>query len=471
MLIPVILSGGAGTRLWPVSRQAHPKPFMRLVDGESLAEKTLDRALQATGARSTLTVTARDYFFLTRDIYNQRAPDLDHDFILEPLARNTAPAIALAAFRVRDRFGPDTRMLVLPADHLVRDQKAFDRAVAAADSLARQDYLVCLGIQPTHPETGYGYIRCGVALGESGCSVRAFVEKPDLETARGYVASGEYLWNAGMFCFRADTLLAALKAHAPEIHSEAEALWVRANADQGPVAFSPEDFATLPADSIDYAVMERAENRAVVPCDIGWSDIGSWRSISELYETDGSGNRVSGQAVLVDTRNSFVQSAHRVVAAVGVENLLIVDTDDAVLVASRDRDQEVKAVVEHLRGQGHQAAMHHRTVHRPWGRYTELEEADDCRVRRLEVRPGGVLSRQLHRRRSEHWTVLSGVARVELDEQVRELQAGATVVVAPGQVHRLENTGSQSLHLVEIQTGEYLGDDDVERFEDYYGSG
>lgn len=469
MLIPVILSGGAGTRLWPVSRQAHPKPFMRLLDGESLAEKTLMRALKATGSEITLTVTARDYFFLTRDIYQQRAGDREHVFLLEPVPRNTAPAIALAAHWVQDRFGPDACMLVLPADHLVRDEQAFSQSVAAALTLAREGRLVCLGIQPTHPETGYGYIRQGDALGEAGFEVSAFVEKPDLETARSYVESGEYLWNAGMFCFRASTLLETMSSCAPEIHAGVDALWADSNGSTNPVEFAPKAFEALPSDSIDYAVMERAGNRAVVPCDLGWSDIGSWKSISELYETDASGNRISGQAVLVDTRDCFVQSSQRVVAAVGVENLLIVDTDDAVLVASRDRDQEVKAVVEHLRKADHESVVHHKTVHRPWGSYTVLEDADDCKVKRLVIKPGGILSLQRHQRRSEHWTVLSGQARVRIDDREFTLEPNESTYISAGQVHRLENQGEVEVQLIEVQTGSYFGEDDIERLEDVYG--
>jgi len=468
VIVPVILSGGAGTRLWPVSRQAHPKPFMRLVDGESLAEKTIARAIEATGCDHTITVTSRDYFFMTRDIYREKAPGAEHEFLLEPVSRNTAPAIALAALRVRDQFGPETCMLVMPADHMVRDQAAFNQAVEHARSLAERKYLVCLGIQPTHPETGYGYIRRGEALGGEGYEASAFVEKPDLETARSYVESGDYLWNAGMFCFRADCLLEALKACSPEIHRRAQEVWSEVADPTGNVEFPLESFERMPSDSIDYAVMERAGNRAVVPCDIGWSDIGSWKSISELYETDQAGNQISGQAVLIDTHNSFIQSGHRVVAAVGVDNLLIVDTDDAILVASRDRDQEVKAVVEHLRKRDHESAIQHRTVHRPWGTQTVLEETDTCRVKHLVVRPGGILGLQRHGRRSEHWTVITGRAEVRIEDREFELGPEQTTSIAPGQVHRLENPADEDLHIIEVQTGNYFGEDDIERLEDIY---
>lgn len=470
MMIPVILSGGAGTRLWPVSRQAHPKPFMRLADGESLAEKTLKRARAVADAERTLTVTARDYYFLTRDLYQQVDSAGRHDFLLEPEPRNTAPAITLAGLWARDTLGPETTLLVLPADHLVHDETAFAAAVGRARRLADQGYLVCLGIHPTHPETGFGYIHAGRVLGEDGLAVDAFVEKPDLDTAKRYVAAGDYLWNAGMFCFRADTLLAAVSTWAPDIMRAAERVWAATGRpDSGPVELDAGTFGELRSESIDYAVMERAERRAVVSCDFGWNDIGSWQAISELYETDGSGNRVQGQVVLVDTRETFIQGGERLVAAVGVDNLVIVDTGDAVLVAARDRAQEVKSVVEHLRKTDHDSAVYHRTVHRPWGRYTVLEDADDCKVKRLVVKPGGVLSLQRHRHRSEHWTVVSGRAGVRVGDEEYTLEANQSTYIPAGNLHRLENHGDEDVHIIETQTGSYFGEDDIERLEDVYG--
>lgn len=469
MLIPVVLSGGAGTRLWPVSRRAHPKPFMRLADGETLAGSTIRRAMKVADAGASLTVTGRDYYFLTRDLYREAAPESEHHFLLEPAGRNTAPAIAAAAHWVQDRFGPDALMLVLPADHLIRDDDAFGAAVSAAAELASDDWLTCLGINPTHAETGFGYIRAGAALGAAGLVIDAFVEKPDLETARRYYESGSYLWNGGMFCFKASAVLRALAEHAPDIAEGVAAVWSATEREAEPVELNAEGFARVRADSIDFAVMEKAPRRAVVPVSCGWSDIGSWQAISELYESDALGNRVSGEAVLIDARNTFVQSEDRLVAAVGVDNLVIVDTADAVLVASRDRAQEVKAVVDELIQAGHASATYHRTVHRPWGSYTVLEDAADCKVKRLVVRPGGVLSLQRHSHRNEHWSVISGRATVRIDEREFVLGPGDTTRIAATQLHRLENRGEEQVHIIEVQTGDYFGEDDIERLEDIYG--
>lgn len=469
MLIPVVLSGGAGTRLWPVSRRAHPKPFMRLADGATLAGSTIERALKVTHGDITLTVTGRDYYFMTRDLYREVAPAARHHFLLEPAGRNTASAIALAALWVAERFGPDALMLVLPADHLVRDLAAFDQAVRQASELARAGWLVCLGINPTHAETGYGYIRAGADLDHGGGVIDAFVEKPDAVTARRYYESGKYLWNGGMFCFQAKTVLAALEKHAGDIHAASERTWQATDREAEPIELDSDCFAAVRADSIDFAIMEKAERRAVVPVSCGWSDIGSWQAISELYESDAVGNRVRGEAILVDTRNTFVQGEGRLVAAVGVDNLVIVDTGDAVLVASRDRAQEVKAVVEELLSAGHASATYHRTVHRPWGSYTVLEDATDCKVKRLVVKPGGVLSLQRHQHRNEVWTVISGAATVRIDDGENLLRPGQVAQIRAGQLHRLENRGGEDVHIIEVQTGTYFGEDDIERLEDIYG--
>jgi mannose-1-phosphate guanylyltransferase/mannose-6-phosphate isomerase len=468
-LIPVILSGGAGTRLWPVSRRAHPKPFMRLADGQTLAESTVARASRVATENQTLTVTGRDYYFLTRDLYQKRQPEAEHHFLLEPSGRNTAPAIAAAALWVEQRFGQDACLLVLPADHLVRDINAFEAAVAEAHALASQGWLTCLGIQPTHPETGFGYIRAGAPLSDQAQAIEAFVEKPDLDTARRYYESGHYLWNGGMFCLQARSILEALDQHAPDILAQVRATWAASATDKDPLELEASSFAQVRSDSIDFAVMEKHDRRAVVPVACGWSDIGSWQAISELYETDALGNRVQGEGVLVDSRNTFVQGEKRLIAAVGVDNLVIVDTGDAVLVASRSRAQEVKAVVDELTRQNHESAVYHRTVHRPWGSYTVLEDGDDCKVKRLVVRPGGVLSLQRHEKRSEHWTVVGGTARVRVDDREFDLGAGQTVEVPVGSLHRLENRTQSPVEIIEVQTGSYFGEDDIERLEDIYG--
>ena len=470
-LIPVILSGGSGTRLWPVSRRAHPKPFMKLVDGESLAEKTFRRALAVADGGSVLTVTSRDYYFYTRDLYDDLAgADHDHPFLLEPVGRNTAPAIALAAHFLADRLGPDVRMLVLPADHLIRDQEQFQAAVRQAAVLAERGYLVTFGIHPTHPETGYGYIRRGARIEDSGGHrVAAFVEKPDLETASAYVDSGDYTWNSGMFCFSAGTFLEALGKHAPGIGDAVRVCWEGMDQSRRPLEIPLDLFSACPADSIDYAVMEKADNCAVVGGQFGWSDIGSWKALSELYESDASGNRIQGKAVLVETRDCFIQGDRRLVAAVGVNDLVIVDTGDAVLVADRDRAQDVKEVVNQLSELQDQAAEFHQTVYRPWGSYCILEDADDCKVKRLVVKPGQVLSLQMHQRRAEHWTVIRGIAKVRIDDSEFLLRPNESTYIPAQTRHRLENPGSEDVHLIEVQTGDYFGEDDIVRFEDIYG--
>lgn len=472
MLVPVILSGGAGTRLWPVSRSAYPKPFMRMGDGESLLKKTLARALRCADGGAVLTVTGRDYYFLTRDEYAQHeGADLDKlPFLLEPAGRNTAPAVVLAALHAREHVGPDATLLVLPADHLIRDLDAFLADARRAEALAQDGWLVTFGIRPTHPETGFGYIRMGDAIdGREGRQVAAFVEKPDMQTAESYVASGDYAWNSGMFCFRADALLAVAAQACPDVLAAAEACHAHATGHESPVEFAREAFLAQPDISIDYAIMERAPKVAVVPATFDWSDIGSWKAMSDLDEADGDGNRVRGQAILVESSNCYIQSDARMVAAVGVNDLVIVDTGDAVLVSHRERAQQVKLVVERLRATNHAAASVHQTVHRPWGSYTVLEDGADCKVKRLTVKPGHVLSLQLHHRRSEHWTVVEGTAKVRVGEREFLLNRNESTYIPMDTVHRLENPTATDIHLIEVQCGDYFGEDDIVRLEDRYG--
>lgn len=472
MLIPVILSGGAGTRLWPVSRQAYPKPFMTLADGETLLGKTLRRALAVADAGApVLTVTGRDYYFLTRDAYAAQ-PGIDGHvlpFLLEPTGRNTAPALLAAAVLVADRHGADSLLLVLPADHLIRDIEAFAEAVARARRLAADGYLVTFGVRPLHPETGYGYVRRGAAIGEDGFEVEAFVEKPDLATAQRYLDSGDYDWNSGMFCFSAGALIAAAEAVAPDLLAGVRASLSGAEGTQSPVELSRDAFAALPDISIDYAIMEKAARRAVVPAAFDWSDIGSWKAISGLEAADGSGNRVRGNAVLVDAQDCYVQADKRLVAVVGVKDLVVVDTGDAVLISDSERTQDVKKVVEQLRGDSHEAATFHQTVHRPWGSFTVLEDAPDCKVKRLVVKPGQVLSLQKHYRRSEHWTVVHGTAKVRVGDREFLLERNQSTYIPIDTLHRLENPTDRDIALIEVQCGDYFGEDDIVRLEDVYG--
>jgi len=406
-IIPTILGGGAGSRLWPVSRELHPKPFIRLADGQSLLQKAYLRGIQIPGVTEVLTVTNRDLFFKTEDEYREVGKvgtnKVSNAFILEPFGRNTAAAIATAAIQVAKAHGENALLLVLAADHLIADQAAFAQAVQKAAELAVAGKLVAFGIQPETPETGYGYIEA------DGNTVLRFVEKPTLEKAQDYLASGRFLWNSGMFCFAAGTMLQQLARHCPQILSATEACLAQSHASQGAdfslLELDPDSFGAVPEDSIDYAVMEKSADVAVVPCNIGWSDIGSWTALGDLAPSDTQGNRVQGKALLHNTRNCTIHSNDRLVGAVGVENLIIIDTPDALLVASKACAQDVKHLYVELKAKGHEAHKLHRTVHRPWGTYTVLEEGNGFKIKRIEVKPGASLSLQMHHHRSEHWVV------------------------------------------------------------------
>jgi len=444
---------------------------MKLADGESLAEKTFRRALAVAGSAPVLTVTSRDHFFYTRDLYDRvSGRGHQHPFMLEPIGRNTAPAIALAAMYLEDLSGPDAKLLILPADHLVREEERFRAAVAEAETLADRGYLVAFGVHPTHAETGYGYIRRGRKIENSaGFEIAAFVEKPDLQTATDYLQSAEYDWNSGMFCFSSRTYLGALQKYAPEIHEAARLCWKEIDRLRQPMEIPQELFSRCPSISVDYAVMEKAENAAVVAAAFSWSDIGTWKAISELHESDEAGNRILGKAVMIESRDCYVQGEKRLVAAVGVNNLVIVDTGDALLVADRDRAQEVKQVVTQLTELAHDTVEFHQTVYRPWGSYSILEDAPDCKVKRLVVKPGQVLSLQSHSKRAEHWTVVRGTAKVRLGDKEFLLATNESTYIPAGTLHRLENACSEDLHLIEVQTGRYFGEDDIVRYEDIYG--
>ncbi|MNJ96141.1 Alginate biosynthesis protein AlgA [compost metagenome] len=475
MLLPIILSGGAGSRLWPVSREALPKPFIALPDGETLLQKTLKRALALPGVEHVLTVTNRDYYFLTRDEYESNAAkgnsrNIVHDYLLEPLGRNTAPAIAAAALHAARKHGEDVILLVLPADHLIKDQASFAQAVSHAQELALQGYLVTFGIKPTAPETGYGYIESGEILkGSQGCKVVRFVEKPNLATAKDYLSSGRFTWNSGMFCFTAGTMLAALRDCAPEVLAAVEQTFAATALDKDPMVLDAAAFAGAPDISIDYAVMEKADKVAVVPVSFDWSDIGSWSALAELVAPDERGNRASCETVLVDADNCFIQSDSRMIAAVGVDDLFIVDTPDALLIAHNSRAQDVKSVVAQLKLLSHATVQHHRTTHRPWGTYTVLEEGEGFKLKRIVVKPGASLSLQMHHHRSEHWVVVSGTAKVINGEHDILVQRNESTYIPAGTAHRLTNPGVVDCIMIEVQTGDYLGEDDIVRLEDRYG--
>lgn len=471
-IIPVILSGGAGTRLWPVSRKAYPKPFMQLSDGRSLADLTFERALKLATDDTVLTVTSRDYYFLCKDIYKKN-PQANMDkqyYLLEPVGRNTAPAIALAALQTQQLYGDKAIMVVMPSDHLIKDEDLFVETVEAAAEQADAGYLTTFGIYPTAPETGYGYIKAGPSLDQQGVAeIAEFVEKPDLNTAQQYLASGDYSWNSGMFCFQVGALLSAFEKTAPEVLSAAKTCFENADTQQQQIEFDADLFKQLPDISIDYAVMEKADKRAVIDSRFDWNDIGSWNAMAGLLDSDESGNRIEGKAVTVDAKNNYIRAGDRLVAVVGADDLMVVDTTDAVLIAHKNKSQGVKDVVQFLKAKAHDAAIYHTTVHRPWGSYTILEDEDDCKVKRLVVKPGQVLSLQKHYKRSEHWTVVTGTAKVRVGDDEFMLNENESVHIPVETLHRLENTTDTDIALIEVQCGSYFGEDDIVRYEDIYG--
>ncbi|MDN0076838.1 mannose-1-phosphate guanylyltransferase/mannose-6-phosphate isomerase [Crenobacter sp. SG2303] len=467
-LIPTILCGGAGSRLWPVSREQHPKPFIRLSDGQSLLQKAFLRGFELPGTSEVLTVTNRDLFFKTEDEFREvNTKKLPTSFVLEPFGRNTAAAVASAALQIQRRHGDDAVMLVLAADHLIADQQAFAMAVTKAVELADTGKLVTFGIRPDAPETGYGYIEA------DGNQVIRFVEKPSLEAAQNYLATGRFLWNSGMFCFSAGALIAEMKKHCPTVLQAVERCIDASRLAVGKgfiqLELEADSFVDVPDISIDYAVMEKSSNVAVVPCDIGWSDIGSWAALGGIGATDAVGNCVEGDAVLHDVSNCYIKSEDRLIGAVGIDNLVIIDTPDALLVANKDRAQDVKQIYAGLKAQGHEAYRLHRTVHRPWGTYTVLEEGDRFKIKRIVVKPGASLSLQMHHHRSEHWIVVSGAARVINGDKELFVSTNESTYIPAGHQHRLENPGVIDLVMIEVQSGEYLGEDDIVRFQDNYG--
>lgn len=467
-LIPTILCGGAGSRLWPVSRELHPKPFIRLSDGQSLLQKAFLRGMLLPDVTEILTVTNRELFFKTEDEFRTvNTAKIATSFILEPFGRNTAAAIASAALQINQKYGQDAIMLVLAADHLIADQIAFAQAVSQAAELALAGKLVTFGIQPDAPETGYGYIEA------DGNTVLRFVEKPTLEKAQEYLASGQFLWNSGMFCFTADTMLQQMEQHSPQILAATKACIAQSRSAGGngftQLELDPDTFGGVPDDSIDYAVMEKSDQVAVVPCNIGWSDIGSWTALGNLAEPDANGNRIQGDTLLHNTLNCTIHSNDRLIGTVGVENLIIIDTPDAVLVADKSCAQDVKHIYSKLKAIGHEAHKLHRTAHRPWGTYTVLEEGNGFKIKRIEVKPGASLSLQMHHHRSEHWVVVSGMAKVINGDQELFVNTNESTYIPAGHKHRLENPGLLNLVMIEVQSGGYLGEDDIVRFDDKYG--
>ena len=468
MLHPVVLSGGSGTRLWPLSRQNQPKQFLSLIGERSLFQETILRADALPGARPPVTVCSEDHRFMVGEQL-QAIGVASGGILLEPVARNTAPAIALAALHVLAR-DPDATVLVLPADHLIEDEAAFRDAVATALRLGDGQWLVAFGIRPDYAETGYGYILRGDALDEGGYTIGRFVEKPDLAAAERYLAEGRYAWNSGMFLFKAQRYLDELGQFAPAILAAARAAYAAASWDLDFIRVDSGAFAASPGESIDYAVMEKTDRAAVVPVSCGWSDIGSWSSLWSVAERDVDGNYHEGDVISIDTRGSLVRASdRRMIATIGVEDLVIIDTADATLVARKDRVQDVKLVVDQPKAAGRQEHLFHRKVYRPWGSYDSIGVGERFQVKKIVVKPGAALSLQQHARRAEHWVVVSGTAEVTCDDRVFDLHENQSTYIPLGSVHRLRNRGSEHVELIEVQSGSYLGEDDIERFEDVYG--
>ncbi|HUH56710.1 MAG TPA: mannose-1-phosphate guanylyltransferase/mannose-6-phosphate isomerase [Rhodanobacter sp.] len=467
MLIPLILSGGSGTRLWPVSRKNLPKQFLALAGQGTLFQQAIARTRQLPQVAAPIVVASDDHRFLAADQLLESGID-DATIVLEPLARNTAPAIALGALQAIDRDA-DAVLLVLPADHLIGDTDAFAAAVEKALPLAEQGWLVTFGIRPDRPETGFGYIRHGEAVGD-GYHVDQFVEKPDLATAKSYVADGGYDWNSGMFLFKASRYLEELAAHAPAMLTAVREAHAKASVDLDFVRIDRDAFARVPDDSIDYAVMEKTRRAAVIPVSCAWSDIGSWSALWQTSVHDAQGNAHDGDTLAIDTRNSLLRSHDRhLLATVGVDDLIVVTTPDATLVAHRDAAQDVKKIVEQLKAAGRSEHSLHRVVHRPWGKYDSLEEGERFQVKRIVVKPGASLSLQKHHHRAEHWIVVSGTAEVTCDDKVFLLGENQSTYIPLGSKHRLRNPGKLPLELIEVQSGSYLGEDDIVRFDDVYG--
>ena len=477
ILQPVVLSGGSGTRLWPLSREHYPKQLLAFAGDRSLLQETVLRAGQsAPDAAAPIIVCNEQHRFLVAEQVRELGKT-PAGIILEPVGRNTAPALTLAALAI-ERQGQDPVMLVMPADHVIRDQQAFAGALAEAAALAEAGYLVTFGIVPAAPETGYGYIKLGAALSGDGGKARgvaAFVEKPDLPTAQAYLDSGEYLWNSGLFMMRASVWLQAIGKFQPDILAACRRAMEEGEADRDFYRVGKDAFSACPSDSIDYAVMEKVAAAgkgdlkvAVVPLDAGWSDVGAWSAIWEVSVPDADGNVSRGDVLTHATRNSLLFAEHRLVAGVGLEDMVVVETADAVMVAHKSQAQEVKQIVDRLKAQNRSERLTHRRVYRPWGTYEGIDAGNRFQVKRIVVKPGEALSLQMHHHRAEHWVVVRGTARVTHGEEVFLLSENQSTYIPIGETHRLENPGTIPLEIIEVQSGSYLGEDDIVRFEDVY---
>lgn len=470
MIRPVILSGGSGTRLWPLSRELYPKQFLPLSGEKTMIQETILRLDGLENVGESLVVCNEDHRYLAAEQLRliNRAPEA---IILEPLARNTAPAIAAAAFYCH-KAEHDDILLVLPADHVITNVKAFHKAVRCGIELAEKGHLVTFGIVPDHPETGYGYIKAKDTNNSTTSEyfpIERFVEKPDLETARSYFEDGGYYWNSGMFLFKASAFIDELQKLQPQVAAVVSAAVKNAQSDTDFTRLAAEDFAASPSISIDYAVMEKTEKAVVIPLDAGWNDIGSWAALSQAKQADESNNVCFGDVIATESSGCYLRSSGRLVAAVGLENHIVVETADAVLVAHKDSVQNVKQIVESLKKAGRSEAANHLRVSRPWGTYETVDLADRYQVKRITVKPGASLSMQMHHHRAEHWVVVKGTARITKGDEILLLTENQSTYIPLGITHRLENPGKIPLELIEVQSGSYLCEDDIIRFEDNFG--
>ncbi len=466
MLTPVVMAGGTGSRLWPLSRQLNPKQFLKLCGDSTLLQQTLAR-FEGLEVSAPVIICNEEHRFMVAEQLRQSGVS-NADIFLEPVGRNTAPAIALAAIKAR-MDGHDPLLLVLAADHYIENQEAFQQAVMQAKKLAEQDTLVTFGVVPKHAETGYGYIQCGEELVSGGYRVTRFVEKPDLVTAQGYLAGGDYYWNSGMFMFKASVYLKELAEFGPDILDVCKKSLEARQKDLDFIRVDASIFAQCQEESIDYAVMEKTQKGVVVALDAGWSDIGSWSALWDIGDKDEQGNACKGDVLALDTHNTLIHAEHKLVATLGVDDLVVVETKDAVLVAHKDRVQDVKKVVEALKNDGRHEHMNHREVYRPWGIFDSIDDGKRYQVKRITVKPGAKLSVQLHHHRAEHWIVVSGTARVTNGEDQFLVTENQSTYIPIGQVHCLENPGVIPLELIEVQSGSYLGEDDIVRLKDQYG--
>lgn len=466
-ILPVILSGGSGTRLWPLSRAGYPKQFIALTSELSLYQETLKRSQQIENSLHPVVVCNNEHRFLIAEQSSQAKSKLSA-IILEPCARNTAPAITLAAFHA-ETTTDDALILVLPSDHVITDQTAFNEAIKKAASLANDDYIVTFGINPTQAETGYGYIKAGKAISDTGFKIEQFTEKPNKDIAEEYLKQGCYFWNSGMFMFKASTYLAEIKKWNNEIHSTCEHAYENRITDLDFLRIGREDFERCPSDSIDYALMEKTEKAAVVTLSAGWNDVGSWPSVWDVSKKDNEKNATHGDVILEQARNNYVYAQSRLVCLLGVDNLTVVETPDAILVAQHDKAQDIKKIVECLKNKNRTEIELHRQVFRPWGSYDSVDEGSRFKVKRIVVKPGEKLSLQMHHHRAEHWIVVKGTANVTIEKTQSLVTENQSVYIPIGSIHCLENPGKVLLELIEVQTGSYLGEDDIVRIQDRYG--